>query len=76
MIRHFAGKVMYDTDGFLDKNRGILPLNLKQLLKSSTLYMELMSGLSHERVIQEHVNERMANQVCHTNLYLYVVYEI
>ncbi|KAK7244386.1 hypothetical protein RIF29_39207 [Crotalaria pallida] len=33
-IRHYAGEVMYDTNGFLEKNRDPLPSNSIQLLSS------------------------------------------
>ncbi|KAK6946770.1 Myosin head, motor domain [Dillenia turbinata] len=36
-IRHFTGEVLYDSSGFLDKNRDTLHANFSQLLSSSCL---------------------------------------
>lgn len=35
-VTHYAGKVIYSTNGFLDRNRDAIPSELKQLLLSST----------------------------------------
>lgn len=36
-IQHFAGKVMYSVEGFLEKNRQFLPMDVIKLLTSSNI---------------------------------------
>lgn len=43
-IRHFAGQVWYQVDGFLDKNRDILRPEVVELLASSK--EELVSAIA------------------------------
>lgn len=37
-IQHFAGKVVYCTEGFLDKNRQFLPADVVKLLCGSSIH--------------------------------------
>eukprot|EP00735_Rhodelphis_limneticus_P008926 TRINITY_DN2392_c0_g2::TRINITY_DN2392_c0_g2_i1::g.20869::m.20869 TRINITY_DN2392_c0_g2::TRINITY_DN2392_c0_g2_i1::g.20869 ORF type:complete len:1862 (+),score=613.81,sp/P47808/MYSH_ACACA/32.75/0.0,Myosin_head/PF00063.16/5.8e-227,MyTH4/PF00784.12/1e+04,MyTH4/PF00784.12/7.5e-16,Myosin_N/PF02736.14/1.7e-06,FERM_M/PF00373.13/4.6e+03,FERM_M/PF00373.13/4.5e-06,IQ/PF00612.22/0.16,Imm5/PF14423.1/0.24 TRINITY_DN2392_c0_g2_i1:87-5588(+) len=50
VLRHFAGEVMYDTNGFLDKNKDILPQDLHDLVASSdnTLIAELLPKVEED----------------------------
>jgi len=38
-IRHYAGKVVYNADGFLEKNRDSLSDNLKDCFKGNEIQM-------------------------------------
>ncbi|XP_055618927.1 myosin-IIIb-like isoform X2 [Toxorhynchites rutilus septentrionalis] len=49
-IHHFAGRVVYQADGFLEKNRNFLPAEIIQLIRQSNLYSAIHDTGSRQNV--------------------------
>uniref|UniRef100_A0A8D2LUC7 Myosin IE n=1 Tax=Varanus komodoensis TaxID=61221 RepID=A0A8D2LUC7_VARKO len=53
IIHHYAGKVSYDMDGFCERNRDVLFMDLIELMQSSELYVRC--SCPNERNKKEHI---------------------
>uniref|UniRef100_A0A670ZJB5 Myosin IE n=1 Tax=Pseudonaja textilis TaxID=8673 RepID=A0A670ZJB5_PSETE len=49
IIHHYAGKVSYDMDGFCERNRDVLFMDLVELMQSSQLYALFPENLQAEK---------------------------
>lgn len=62
-VRHFAGEVVYTTDGFLEKNKDALSPSLLALLKSSSVPIMNVQGAPEPEVVENKSTGRKSGKV-------------
>uniref|UniRef100_A0A8C6YF54 Myosin IE n=1 Tax=Naja naja TaxID=35670 RepID=A0A8C6YF54_NAJNA len=57
IIHHYAGKVSYDMDGFCERNRDVLFMDLVELMQSSELYQRKRHFKRRFSLLQKQAND-------------------
>lgn len=63
LVRHFAGEVLYDVNGFLDKNRDTLRPELSSLVKKSEISFVKMLFDDGPLVVRESSSPNSGNKI-------------